>query len=453
MLLSTNPTTEEIINETEELTSEEIEQKLAVAHDTYLQWRETSFAHRAERMKRLAELLRKDARKYAEITTREMGRPIKQSLASVEKCAWVCDYYAKEAEEMLKPEMIEADASKSYVRFDPIGIVLAVMPWNYPLWQVMRFIVPAAMAGNVGILKHASNVQMSAQLIEELFDKAGFPQGVFQNLPIGSSKVAGIIEDDRVRAITLTGSEYAGSKVAEVAGKEIKKTVLELGGSDPFIILSDADIPTACEVGTTARLQNAGQSCIAAKRFIVVKDRLEEFLQIYKERYEAMVVGDPMDENTDMGPVVTEKSLEEIQKQVEKSVELGAKVVTGGNRVGDKGYFFAPTILRDVAPGMPAYDDELFGPVASVIVAEDEDDAIRIANDHRYGLGGSLWSEDTEKAEKLAAKIDTGAVFINSMTKSDPRLPFGGVKKSGFGRELSHYGIKEFTNVKTVLVK
>ena len=454
-LVSKNPATEEIIKEHREFTDEELNQKLQVAHDTFLNWRETFFAHRAERMKRLAQLLRENARHYGELMALEMGKPIKQGIAEAEKCAWVCEFYAAEAEKFLAPEYVKTDAGESFVRFEPIGAVLAVMPWNFPFWQVFRFIAPAAMAGNVGVLKHASNVQGCAQAIEELFDKAGFPQGVFQNLAIGSDKVAGVIADPRIEAVTLTGSEGAGRKVAEAAGREIKKTVLELGGSDPFIILADANLDQACTVATTARLQNNGQSCIAAKRFIAVESVAGEFLQRFKERFEAMVVGDPLDEKTDVGPLVSERALQDIEDQIKRTLEAGAKLVIGGKRKEEmrKGYFYTPTILSEVKKGMPAYSEEIFGPVASVITVADVDEAVAVANDTRFGLGASLWTQDLALAKKLAAQIDAGAVFINGMVKSDPRLPFGGVKRSGYGRELGEYGIKEFTNIKTVWIK
>ena len=452
-LLSRNPSTEEIIKEFKELTNQEIDEKLSLAFDTFHSWRETSFDQRAQKMRNAASLLRERNRTYATIVTQEMGKPMRESLAMMEKCAWVCEYYADNAEEFLKPEMVETDGSESYVRFDPIGIVLAVMPWNFPFWQVFRFIAPAAMAGNVGVLKHASNVQMSADAIEEIFRDAGFPVGVFQNFHIGSGKVEQIINDPRVRAATLTGSEYAGSQVAMQAGKQIKKTVLELGGSDPFIVLEDADLDQACVMGAGSRLLNTGQSCIAAKRFIVVDTIFDEFIIKFKEAFEKKVIGDPMDEKTEVGPLVNQQALNDISGQVEKSVAQGATVVTGGKQVGDKGYFYAPTILTDLKPGMPAYNQEIFGPVASVFRVKDADEAVTLANSIDFGLGSAIFTRDIEKAKELARRIESGAVFINSFVKSDPRMPFGGVKRSGYGRELSHYGIKEFVNIKSVWVK
>lgn len=450
---SQNPATGEILKTFQELTNAEIENKIARAQSTFEMWRETSWAERAEKLKKAAEILRADARKYGELATIEMGKPIKQAMAELEKCALACDYYAENGEAFLKQELVQTDASESYVQFDPIGIVLAVMPWNFPYWQVFRFIAPAAMAGNVGLLKHASNVPQCAQAIEEIFVRAGFPEGVFQNLLIGSGKVESIIRDPRIKAVTLTGSEYAGRKVASAAADEIKKSVLELGGSDPFIVLADADIETAASVATTARLQNAGQSCIAAKRFIVEESVHDTFCELFKTKFEAFKMGDPMDETTEIGPVVNEASLIEINKQVEESVAKGARILTGGARAEGLGYFYKPTILVDVGPGMPAYSEEIFGPVALVIKVKDADEAVRVANDTSFGLGASIWTTDTEKAKALATRIESGCVFINGMVKSDPRLPFGGAKRSGYGRELSHYGMKEFVNVKTVWVK
>lgn len=450
---SKNPATEAVIATYPEITFEMLEQKLAVAQDTFLQWRETSFDFRAQRLKRLAQLLKSDSRRLGEMMTREMGKPIKQAVAEAEKCAWVCEYYADNAAQILGLEAIQTDASESYVRFDPLGIVLAVMPWNFPFWQVFRFAAPAIMAGNVGLLKHASNVPQCALEIESLFGRAGFPEGVFQTVLIGSDKVERLIRDSRVMAAALTGSEGAGRSVAAIAGSEIKKTVLELGGSDPFIVLADADLEQAGTAGIMARLQNNGQSCIAAKRFIVVKEVAQKFLNIYKKKYEALVVGDPMDEKTDIGSLANEQILLDLEKQVNASIKLGARVEIGGQRLARSGYFFAPTILSGVSPGMPAYQEELFGPVASVIIADDARDAIRIANDTSFGLGASLWTCDLPLARQLAAEIEAGAVFVNGMVKSDPRAPFGGLKRSGYGRELGTYGLKEFVNIKTVWIK
>lgn len=448
-----NPATEEVVKIFEELSDEQIEEKLAKAQATFESWRKTSFKERAELMNKLAKIFKDEAREIGEIMTLEMGKPITQGIAESEKCGWVCEYYAENAEKFLANEEVETEAGESYVQFDPIGIVLAVMPWNFPFWQVLRFAAPTVMAGNVGILKHASNVPQNAAKIEEVFLKAGFPEGVFQNLHIGSKKVEGLIRDPRIKAITLTGSEYAGTQVAKVAGEEVKKTVLELGGSDPFIVLEDADIPNTCEMATTSRNINAGQSCISAKRFIIVEAVADEFTKLFVEKFEAMKVGDPMEEDTAVGPVASKQGLEELERQIKESVDKGAKILTGGKRVGDKGYYLQPTILGDVKEGMPAYSEEFFGPVASVIVVKDEAEAIKVANSTTFGLGASIWTQDVGRAKKIVPQIDSGAVFVNAMVKSDPRMPFGGEKRSGYGRELSHYGIKEFVNIKSVWIK
>jgi succinate-semialdehyde dehydrogenase/glutarate-semialdehyde dehydrogenase len=450
---SINPTTEELIAEYSELSFEQIDAKLVLAQRAFGVWRQTNFTIRKEKMLVLARLLHDKKRILGEIATREMGKPITQAMAEVEKCATVCEYYANNAETILKEEVVVTDASESFVRFDPIGVVLAVMPWNFPYWQVLRFIVPAVMAGNVGILKHASNVQGCANAIEKVFLEAGFPEGLFQNLSITSDSVGGIIRDRRVKAVTLTGSEYAGRKVAEVAGDEVKHTVLELGGSDPFIVLVDADLDLVEKMAPLGRLQNCGQSCIAAKRFIVVKDIADEFLRRFKDAFENYIVGDPMDEKTMMGPLVNLSSLEEIDKQVHDSIAFGAQLVTGGKRLDRKGFFYAPTILSHVKKNMRAYNEEIFGPVASVIVVKDENEAVEVANDTMFGLGSSIWTRDIEKAKYIASQMNAGNVFINAIVKSDPRLPFGGVGRSGYGRELSHYGMKEFVNIKTVWVQ
>lgn len=449
---STNPATGEVFATFDELTDVQVEEKLALAQSTYESWSKLSFEERAKPMRKLAELIRERSRELAEIAAKEMGKPIAQGMAVNEKSAWVCEYYADNAEKMLAPEYFDTENKESFARFDSLGVILAVMPWNFPYWQVFRFIAPAAMAGNVGILKHASNVPQCALAIEKLFDDAGFPKGVFQTLLVGSSKVEGLITDDRIKAATLTGSEYAGSQVAMHAGKEIKKVVLELGGSDPFIVLEDADLDKVCATSPMARLQNNGQSCIASKRFIVVESLAEEFVKRFKESFEAMKIGDPLQEDTQIGPLVDKKSLEEIDEQVQDSIKQGAELITGGKRIGNEGTYYAPTILSEVKEGMRAYSEEIFGPVASVIIVKDEAEAIAVANSSRFGLGGSVWTEDLERGKRVAAQVESGAVFVNSMVKSDPRLPFGGIKKSGFGRELSHYGIKEFCNVKLVVV-
>lgn len=453
-LRSVNPATEELLQEFEELSAEAIEQKLALAQKTYESWRITSFEERSKLMHQAAANLRKNKSELALIMTREVGKTLAASEAEIEKCAVTCEYYADNAADFLAEQTVETDAANSYVRFDPIGIVLAVMPWNFPLWQVFRFAAPALMAGNVGVLKHASNVQMSGQAIEKIFLDAGFPEGAFLNLEIGSAKVESIIRDQRVKAVTLTGSEYAGSQVAKTAGEEIKKTVLELGGSDPFIVFADADIDQAAEAAVIGRMQfNAGQSCIAAKRFIVEASIAEEFAEKLKTATQKLVVGDPEATETTVGPLSSRQQLEDVEKQVNGSVQAGAVLLCGGKRVGDKGYFYEPAVLANVTKGMPVYDEEVFGPALPVISFETTEQAVEIANDSDYGLGATIFTRDIDKAQQVAKNIDSGAVFINNPVKSDPRLPFGGVKKSGYGRELSHYGIREFVNVKTVWIK
>lgn len=452
-LRSINPATGELRQEFMELTAEEIKHKLALAETAFNSWKQTSFHKRAERMSNLSAYLLAHKNELGKLITEEMGKPISAAIAEVEKCAWVAKYYAEEAENFLRAENIKTDFQESFVRFDPLGAILAVMPWNFPFWQVIRFAAPALMAGNVGILKHASNVSGCSLAIETAFLESGFPPGVFQSFLISSDKVKEIIADYRIKAVTLTGSEYAGSQVAAQAGKLIKKSVLELGGSDPFIVLADADIPAACEAGPLARLQNTGQSCIAAKRFIVVAERYEEFLKNYLNIWQSIKIGDPLDAATGVGPLNSARAVEEVDQQVIDSVLAGAKILVGGKRWGEKGFFYEPTILTDVKKGMPAYDEEVFGPVAAVIKVQDTAAAIAVANDTPFGLGASLWTKDLAAAKELAKQINSGAVFINSMVKSDPRLPFGGIKKSGYGRELSSYGIKEFVNIKTVVIK
>lgn len=448
-----NPATGEIVKTFDGLSIDELGKIIKDSNSAFNNWKKTAFAERSKLMFNAAKVLRENKRRYAEILTLEMGKPISQAYSEVEKCAWICDYYAENAGKMLSKEIIKTDASESFVQFDPLGVVLAVMPWNFPYWQVFRFAAPALMAGNAGVLKHSSNVPMSALAIEEVFNKAGFPENIFRTLLIDSSLVKAVIENPLVKAATLTGSEYAGRKVSEVSGRNLKKTVMELGGSDPFIILNDADLDAAVETGVTARLINNGQSCIAAKRFIVVEDVYDEFESKFVEKMKKIIVGNPMDESTQLGPLAREDLLLELNQQVQNSVKAGAKILTGGKRLERKGFYYPPTVISNVKKGMPAYDEELFGPVAIFIKAVDVNNAVRIANDTDFGLGASIWTNDIENAKKLASDIDSGAVFINGLVKSDPRLPFGGVKLSGYGRELSHYGIKEFVNIKTVWIK
>lgn len=449
---SSNPATGVILETFPAEETATIEKKIIRAHDCFHTWRDTAFSERSVLMQRAAAVLRDDAERLARAMTLEMGKPIAQARAEVEKCAWVCAHYAEHAEHILDIEILPSDASSSYARFDPLGVVLAVMPWNFPFWQVFRFAAPALMAGNTGLLKHASNVPRCALLIEEVFQKAGFPAGCFQTLLIPSSAVSTILEHPLVAAATLTGSEHAGSQVAAASGAQLKKTVLELGGNDPFIVLGDADLEAAASTAATARMINTGQSCIAAKRFIVVASVADAFLERFVKIMSGMRVGDPLDDATEVGAMAREDLLLELDAQLRTSVDMGARVLTGGRRLEGPGVFYPPTVVTDVRKGMPLYDEETFGPVAAVIVVEDEDEALHVANDSPFGLGASLWTADLTHAEMLAARIESGSVFINGLVKSDPRLPFGGIKKSGYGRELSHYGIKEFVNIKTVWI-
>jgi succinate-semialdehyde dehydrogenase / glutarate-semialdehyde dehydrogenase len=451
-MISRNPATEKIIKTFEELSSEQVQNEIEKSSQAFELWRRTGFSYRKELMQNAAAVLREGKKHYSEIMTLEMGKPVKQSYAEVEKCAWVCEYFAENAENFLRMDMIKSDASESYVQFEPLGVILAVMPWNFPFWQVFRFATPALMAGNVGLLKHASNVPMCAMAIEEIFRKAGFPPNVFKTLLIGSSIVEEVISNPDISAVTLTGSETAGVKVAQAAGKNLKKTVLELGGSDPFIVLANADIESAAKSAVAARIINNGQSCIAAKRFIIEKEIAGKFEKLFLGFTDELKTGDPLEEQNDIGPLAREDLLFELDDQIKKSVELGAKILTGGKRLNRKGYYYPPTVLTNVKKGMPVYEEETFGPVAALIIAEDEEEAIGIANDSRFGLGASLWTRDPGKARQLAGRIESGCVFINGIVKSDPRLPFGGIKSSGYGRELSHYGIKEFVNIKTVWI-
>ena len=447
-----NPATDELIKDYQEHSESEVTRIIDQVQEEYLKWRETSFSHRRELMHKAAAVLRNNIDRYARTISMEMGKIITEARGEVEKCAWVCEYYADNAENFLKDEIIETDASRSFVAFQPMGIVLAGMPWNFPFWQVFRFAAPALMAGNAGILKHASNVPGSALAIEEVFHEAGFPNNIFRTLLVSARKVENIIKNPLVKAVTLTGSEPAGMQVASTAGRELKKTVLELGGSDPFIVLKDADIPACVLTSAQARMLNVGQSCIAAKRFIVVESRVKEFEEQQTAIMTQLKVGDPLDESTKVGPMARLDLLEELDEQVQKSIKLGARLLCGGKKADGPGAFYLPTVLADVKKGMPAYDEETFGPVSAIIPVKDAEEAVRVANDSEFGLGGSVWSRDIKKAEEVARRIETGAMFVNGMTKSDPRLPFGGVKKSGYGRELSHYGIKEFVNIKTIWI-
>ena len=453
-LVSINPANNKILESHKEISTEKINQIINSSYNTYLEWRNESISYRSKMMKDLAELLKQKKEKLGALMTQEMGKPIKQSIAEAEKCAWVCEYYADNAERFLSKKEISTDSKKSFISFQPIGLILAIMPWNFPFWQVFRFASPTLMAGNVGILKHASNVQGCAKQIEKLFLEAGFPEYAFSNLVIGSNKVSNVINNPLVRAITLTGSAPAGKSVASHAGSLLKKTVLELGGNDPYIILEDADLNNAVESCIAGRMLNTGQSCIAAKRFIVVKARLDEFIDKVEQKINNMKMGDPLDSNIDIGPMVNTDARDELHQQVLMSIEKGAKLISGGKIPESDGSFYPPTLLTNVEPGMSAFDDELFGPVAVIISAKDQAHAIDLANKTNYGLGAAIFTADIDKGEKIAInELEAGSCFVNDFVKSDPRLPFGGIKESGYGRELSEFGILEFVNIKSVVIQ
>jgi len=449
-MMSTNPTTGEVLARHETLTDKELDAKIGRAETTFGSFRRTSLEQRARWMRAAADLLEEERRHWATLMTREMGKTVKAAEAEAAKCAWVCRYYADHAADFLADEPVEAEAERSFIRYQPLGPILAVMPWNFPFWQLFRFAAPALMAGNVGLLKHASNVPGCALAIQDIFRRAGFPEGAFQSLLIGSDQVESVIADPRVRAVTLTGSEGAGAAVAATAGKHIKKTVLELGGSDAFIVMPSADLERAMETAVTARHINNGQSCIAAKRFIVHEDIAGGFVAGFVARTEALVVGDPMDDATDIGPLATESIRDELADQVRRSRDAGARVLAGGEALDQPGWFFAPTVLADVPRDSAAAREETFGPVAAIFVVGSVDEAIELANDTEFGLGASAWTTDAGERDRFAHELEAGAVFINRMVASDPRLPFGGVKKSGYGRELSRHGMHEFLNIKTV---
>ena len=451
---SVNPATGETLQRYEEASPDAVARIIEQAHAAFESWRETNLDERAACMRRAAGVLRERRDEYAQLMASEMGKLLRDGAAEAEKCAWVCEYYADHAAEFLAPEEIATDASRSFVCYEPLGVVLAVMPWNFPFWQVFRFAAPALMAGNAGLLKHSSNVFGSALAIESVFREAGFPEQLFRTLLIGSKQVDGVIENPRVKAVTLTGSTLAGRAVARKAGETLKKTVLELGGSDPYLILEDADLDLAVESCVTSRLTNAGQSCIAAKRFIVCEAVREEFERRFVEGMKAKKMGDPLDPSSDLGPQARSDLRDELHQQVEASVAKGARCLLGGEMPDGPGAYYPPTVLSDVAPGMPAYDEELFGPVAAIIPVADEREAIRVANDTVFGLGAAVFTRDTRRGEAIAAKqLEAGAAFVNAFVKSDPRLPFGGIKESGYGRELGRWGIREFVNAKTVYVK
>ncbi len=451
-LHSMNPATEEIIESYPVHSAGQIEQKLRDAQAAFPAWRTESYSARSALMNKAAACLRERKSKLAGIMTSEMGKPIIESEAEVEKCAWCCEYYAENAERFLRDEPRSSSASESYTQFAPLGVILAIMPWNFPFWQVFRFAAPALMAGNIAVLKHASNVPQSALAIEEIFREAGFPKAAFQTLLVPGARASKLIEHPAIAAVTLTGSEGAGSQTAGSAGRVLKKTVMELGGSDPFIVLADADLDAAAATGVRARYLNTGQSCIAAKRFIIVESIFRKYLDRFVKGVRELNVGDPADRSTQVGPLARAEFVEDLERQIRESVQKGAVIVTGGKRRAGKGYFFEPTVLSEVRPDMPAASEEVFGPVAAMIRVRDIEEAIQIANMTPYGLGSSLWTADLENAKRLARRIEAGQVFINGMVASDPRLPFGGIKRSGYGRELSELGIREFVNIQTVWI-
>jgi succinate-semialdehyde dehydrogenase/glutarate-semialdehyde dehydrogenase len=448
-----NPATGQTIKTFEALTDAQVDQKIQRAAEIFPSFRKLSFANRAKMMLKAADILEAEKESLGRLMTIEMGKTYRSAIDEAVKCAWGCRYYAENAERFLADETVQTSASRSYIRYQPMGIVLVVMPWNYPFWQVFRFIAPGLMAGNVGLLKHASNVPQCALKIEEILLQAGFPEGAFQTLLIGSGKVDRILDDPRVVAATLTGSEGAGAQVGAGAGKRIKKVVLELGGSDPFIVMPSANFEEAVAVGVKARVINNGQSCIAAKRFIVHEQIADKFERAFVSHMQSLKLGDPFDENVDVGPLATPEAVRDLHADVLKSVEAGARILTGGKPAEGAGNFYLPTVLANIPKSSPAYGEELFGPVASIFRVKNVEEAIQIANDSRFGLGASAWTNDKSEQERFINELEAGMVFINQMVASDPRVPFGGVKRSGIGRELSTYGIREFTNVKTVWVK
>lgn len=453
LIQSTNPSTGETLQTFHSLTSEQVEEKISLAHNVYKKWKVSSFSERSEKLKNLANILREQKNELAKLISLEMGRVFTDSVLEVEKCAWCCDFYAENAERILADEEVETQNTESFVQFEGLGVLLAVMPWNFPYWQLIRFAAPTIMGGNTVLLKHASNVPQCALALERIFLEAGFEEGIFQTLLIGSDIVEPIIADKRVRGVTLTGSEFAGRKVAQAAGKYLKKSVLELSGNNPFLILDDADIDLTCEMSIFGRFQNCGQSCIAAKRFLVTEKNAHEFIQKFTEKTKQIVVGDPFKTGVTMGPMVDAKALNTIHEMVEKCINMGAKLLCGGKRIGKTGSFYEPTIVSHVTKKMPLYHEEAFGPVAAIIICQNEEELIEVANDSDFGLGASIFSKDIERAKKIIPQLESSALFINGFVKSDPRLPFGGVKNSGYGRELSHYALKEFVNIKTICVQ
>jgi succinate-semialdehyde dehydrogenase/glutarate-semialdehyde dehydrogenase len=451
-IASINPATGETLKTFEPHSAAQIEKKLQFASETFQSHRHTSLEERAAKMTRVAEILESEKLAFGKLMTIEMGKPIKAAIAEAEKCAWVCRYYAENAQNHLADQIVETNAKRSYVKFQPVGPVLAVMPWNFPFWQVLRFAAPALMAGNVGLLKHASNVPQCALAIEDLFRRAGFPEGAFQTLLVGVEAVEGILGDERVAAATLTGSEPAGSSVASIAGKHIKRTVLELGGSDPFVVMPSADLEAAVTTAVKARTINNGQSCIAAKRFIVSAAIYDEFEKRFVEEMKALRIGDPLEESTEIGPLATPQIVNDLERQVNDAISQGARVLTGGKRLQRPGNYYEPTVLVDVNPSTKISCEEIFGPVGMLFRVSDVSEAIQVANSTTFGLGAAAWTNDAKEQDRFVNELEAGTVFINGMVASDPRLPFGGIKHSGYGRELSEFGIREFVNIKTVWI-
>ena len=449
---SINPATEEVLNTFQPYNDAQIDSALSEARAAFLKWRDTSFAERSELFHKLANYLRDRKEHLGRLATLEMGKPISEAIAEIEKCAWNCDFYADNAEKFLADEPVATSATNSYVEFQPLGVVLALMPWNYPFWQVFRFAAPALMAGNTAVLKHASNVSMCALEMEHIFKACSFPQGIFRTVLVPGAETGRLIADKRIAAVTLTGSDVAGVSVAAASGQALKKNVLELGGSDAFIVLEDADLDAAAQMAARARFQNTGQSCIAAKRFIVVESVAAAFEDKFVAATAQLKMGDPMSGDTQIGPVARGDLRDALDKQVAASVKMGARVLLGGKPASGKGYFYEPTILSNVTPDMPVFREETFGPAAAVISARDADHAVELANDSDFGLGGNLWTRDIERGRAIARHLESGGVFINGMTASDPRLPFGGIKRSGYGRELSSFGIREFVNIQTIWI-
>ena len=447
-----NPATGKVLATYENSNPEQVSRKVKAAREAFAKWKRLEIAERAEYMRRLGRVMRKNREEYARVVTEEMGKPIRQSLAEIEKCAWVCDYYAEHAEAFLRDEIIPTEFRKSFVSFEPLGVVACIMPWNFPFWQVMRFAVPALTAGNVGLLKHSSICLGSAIKLEQAFMDAGFPQNVFQAV-IGDYRTGEALVQANIDAVSVTGSVSTGRRVAELASQDLKKFVLELGGSDPFIVLQDADLNQTAYMATQSRLLNTGQSCIAAKRFIVVREIADKFTKLFVENTQTEVVGDPLDSKTTIGPLVRDSQRQALAKQVDDAKHRGATVLIGGKPINREGFFYEPTIISNVNHSMDVVREEVFGPAAPIIVANDEEEAIREANNSEFGLGASIWTNNIERGIRLARQVETGIVSVNEMVKSDPRLPFGGIKKSGIGRELSEFGIKEFVNIKSVVVK